>query len=905
MLSVLVWAGFGNAGLVHAQAVNLIANPSLETANGTVPQDWTSLKTGTNTTTFAYPNSGAQDGTSYAKITITAYTNGNAKWFFTPVAVTAGQKYYFTNYYLSTVLSTTIAEFQDAAGNKTTLTLGSDYASASWKQAAYTFTAPAGAVNVTVYQQLARKGTLQTDNYYLTLATGTLVVKKVVVNTGGGTLTAANFSFSVNGGTAVAFNSTGQNSLTEPVGTYTVTETPAANYKTTYSSCTNVSVRNNLTTTCTITNTYQAGTLTVKKVVVNTGGGTLTAANFSFSVNGGTAVAFNSTGVNSLTEPVGTYTVTETPVANYKTTYSNCTSVSVRNNYTTTCTITNTYQAGTLVVKKVVVNTGGGTLTAAAFSFSVNGGTAVPFNASGQNSLTEPVGTYAVTETPAANYTASFNNCSGVAVAANTTTTCTITNTYVPPTGTLVVNEILDNTGGGYATLANFSFSVNGGTAVPFNSTGQNSLTEPVGTYTVTVPSVTNYATSYSNCNSMSVIADATTTCTITNTYNPSPDNSVPNPSLEQDSGTGLPVSWNKMGLWGSLTPTYTYLTTGHTGNRSVKIEVSNYSSGNAGWEFDFQPITGGKSYLVSDYYQSNINTLVYVAVKDATGTIKFNAIGQAPASTGWAKYSAVFSMPANAVSYMFYQAVEGNGWLITDDYSFTPQVTTGFSRALVSINFDDGRIGNYTNALSLLTAHNFKTTQYIVTESLAGADPSYYMTQSQINAFYALGHEIGSHTVDHSSLTKLSTAKVDQELSESKSTLEALFPPINNFSIPNGDYNASVITEIKKYYRSARTSNLGFNTLSNFDPYGIECQYITYSTTLSDLQSWLAQAAQDKSWLVILYHGVDNPHTSSDGEYSITSQTFSDQLNAITASGLPVVTVQQALDEITPQLPQ
>ena len=818
MLSVLVWAGFSEASLVHAQVVNLIANPSLETANGTVPQDWTSLKTGTNTTTFAYPSSGAQNGTSYAKITITSYTNGTAKWYFTPVAVAAGKKYYFTNYYLSTAISTTIAEFQDAAGNKTTLTLGSDYASASWKQAAYTFTVPAGAVNVTVYQQLARKGTLQTDNYSLTLATGTLVVKKVVVNTGGGTLTAANFSFSVNGGTAVAFNSTGQNSLTEPVGTYTVTETPTANYKTAYSSCTNVSVRNNLTTTCTITNTYQAGTLTVKKVVVNTGGGTLTAANFSFSVNGGTPVAFNSTG---------------------------------------------------------------------------------------QNSLTEPVGTYTVTETPAANYTATFNSCSAVAITANTTKTCTITNTYVPPTGTLVVNEILDNNGGGTAALTDFSFSVNGGTAVAFNSTGQNSLTEPVGTYTVTAPSIVNYTTSYSNCIAVAVAAGATTTCTITNTFNPSSGGSVPNPSLEQDSGTGLPVSWNQMGLWGTLTPTYTYLTTGHSGNRSVKVEVSNYTSGNAGWEFDFQPITGGKSYLVSDYYQSNINTLVYVAVKDASGTIKYNPIGQAPVSTGWAKYSSVFSMPANAVSYMFFQAVEGNGWLITDDYSFTPQITTGFTRALVSINFDDGRIGNYTNALPLLTQHNFKTTQYIVTESLAGADPSYYMTQSQINAFYAAGHEIGSHTVDHKSLTGLSTAKVDQELSNSKSTLEALFPPINNFSIPNGDYNASVITEIKNYYRSARTSNLGFNTLSTFDPYGIECQYITYSTSLGDLQSWLAQAAQDKAWLVILYHGVDNPHPSSDGEYSITSQTFSDQLNAITASGLPVVTVQQALDEITPQLPQ
>ncbi len=116
-----------------------------------------------------------------------------------------------------------------------------------------------------------------------------LIVKKVVTNDDGGTKTVSDFSFSVNGGATVGFEADGQNDLTLSAGTYTVTEPAVAGYAPSYDGCTDVVLVNGDTKTCTITNDDRPGTLIVKKVVVNDDGGTKTAADFSFSVNGGGA----------------------------------------------------------------------------------------------------------------------------------------------------------------------------------------------------------------------------------------------------------------------------------------------------------------------------------------------------------------------------------------------------------------------------------------------------------------------------------------------------------------------------------------------------------------------------------------------------------------------------------------
>jgi streptogramin lyase len=84
--------------------------------------------------------------------------------------------------------------------------------------------------------------------------------------------------------------------------------------------------------------------------------------------------------------------------------------------------------APTLIVKKIVINNNGGMLTPSNFSFSINGGTAIAFEADGRNELTVDAGSYSVTEPDVAGYTASYSaDCTGT-IAAGQTKTCTITN---------------------------------------------------------------------------------------------------------------------------------------------------------------------------------------------------------------------------------------------------------------------------------------------------------------------------------------------------------------------------------------------------------------------------------------------------------------------------------------------
>jgi hypothetical protein len=86
------------------------------------------------------------------------------------------------------------------------------------------------------------------------------------------------------------------------------------------------------------------------------------------------------------------------------------------------------------VVKNVVINTGGGTSTPDMFSFSINGATSTPFNIGGENDFTVATGTYAIIETATSTYATSYAGCSAAVVAADATTTCTITNTFIVPT---------------------------------------------------------------------------------------------------------------------------------------------------------------------------------------------------------------------------------------------------------------------------------------------------------------------------------------------------------------------------------------------------------------------------------------------------------------------------------------
>ncbi|MGH9857884.1 MAG: Ig-like domain-containing protein, partial [Acidobacteriota bacterium] len=140
---------------------NLVPNPSVETASGTSPQSWVSNSWGANTSSLTYESTG-RTGNHSLKAAISAYTDGDAKWYFSSIPVTAGKTYNYSNWYKSNVATELNAMVTMEGGSVQWLWLADVPASADWKQVSTNFTAPTGATNVTIMQIISSVGYVQT-----------------------------------------------------------------------------------------------------------------------------------------------------------------------------------------------------------------------------------------------------------------------------------------------------------------------------------------------------------------------------------------------------------------------------------------------------------------------------------------------------------------------------------------------------------------------------------------------------------------------------------------------------------------------------------------------------------------------------------------------------------------------
>ncbi|MCA9328258.1 hypothetical protein KC959_00660, partial [Candidatus Saccharibacteria bacterium] len=127
-----------------------------------------------------------------------------------------------------------------------------------------------------------------------------------------------------------------------------------------------------------------------------------------------------------------------------------------------TCTFTNTAKAGKIIVHKSIDSQYGGTTDPSEFSFTVNGGDPVAFEADGTNELVIPVGTYNIDEVEAPGYTTNTDGCYKIVVNYGDEKHCYITNTAKPVTVT--VNKFVDNNWGGTKTGDEFGVALNGST---------------------------------------------------------------------------------------------------------------------------------------------------------------------------------------------------------------------------------------------------------------------------------------------------------------------------------------------------------------------------------------------------------------------------------------------------------
>ena len=147
-------------------------------------------------------------------------------------------------------------------------------------------------------------------------------------------------------------------------------------------------------------------------------------------------------------------------------------------------------------------------------------------------------------------------------------------------------------------------------------------------------------------------------TVTIANTVSPPTSNLVLNPSVETGNAAGtLPLNWNQGG-YGTNTAVFTYPATGITGARSIRVAISQYTSGDAKWYFDDVSVTPGKVYTYSERYIANISSSLFVRYRSTTGVYDYVFLRALPASTTATGVQLTLTPPAGVTSLTIWQAI-------------------------------------------------------------------------------------------------------------------------------------------------------------------------------------------------------------------------------------------------------
>ena len=138
---------------------------------------------------------------------------------------------------------------------------------------------------------------------------------------------------------------------------------------------------------------------------------------------------------------------------------------------------------------------------------------------------------------------------------------------------------------------------------------------------------------------------------------------------------------------------------------------------------------------------------------------------------------------------------------LVLFSYSLTQPIKAAI------ITFDDGMLSQYTYAKTILDKYIFKATFYIICNSV---DKENRMNWNNIQILEEEGHEIGSHSMNHKRLSKLSEEEMKYEIIQSKRCLQENGFNVTSFSFPynDGDNNKNILKIIADNYYIARTAS-------------------------------------------------------------------------------------------------
>jgi len=213
--------------------------------------------------------------------------------------------------------------------------------------------------------------------------------------------------------------------------------------------------------------------------------------------------------------------------------------------------------------------------------------------------------------------------------------------------------------------------------------------------------------------------------------------------------------------------------------------------------------------------------------------------------------------------------------------------------RGIISFTFDDGYKSIVNVVLPLMDRYGFRGTAYVVIDKVGKKG---HMDSQDISTLRNHGWEIGSHGCGCENFVVTSWFSMDRirhELSFSQFLLGA-----STFSSPHGAYNQSINELIKEYYQAHRTTDLGLNDRTNFDPYGLKSVSPMTCTSLSELKAWVDRAIEEDAWLIFTFHSFDQCLNWVDSLWDYDGEKFGELLDYISKKDIEVRTIIDVISD-------
>ena len=235
----------------------------------------------------------------------------------------------------------------------------------------------------------------------------------------------------------------------------------------------------------------------------------------------------------------------------------------------------------------------------------------------------------------------------------------------------------------------------------------------------------------------------------------------------------------------------------------------------------------------------------------------------------------------------------------------FEVKQARALGQGVISIAFDDGNQSQYDYAYPLMQSRGVLGTFYVVTNDISDfSGENSVMSIAELQDLQSNGNEIASHSNTHPNLEDLTDQQIRDECSISKQILQSNGLTVNNFAYPYGIHNDHIDSIVLQYYRSARSAYE--------DPYQMplppSSPILTGwpgetgdSSALGNDEYMVDQAYSTNSWTIIFFHSVI-PGVYDD-PFTISTEDFASFLDYVQASGVSILTVDQALDLAGPSL--